>query len=533
MAGKVTNIWSKKHVDDVSGQATSRVIVEATTPIKCDIRWKDALTAAVTIPDCELNMPEGPIKVNDGLLTEIEVSRAARRGVFMAIGLEHPSQFTFFQDGSSPSLPVRLVIAFDRSAIRRIMSDKVIVIDPGHGGMDAGGRGPVNLVEKNVVLDIARYLHRYLKEAGATPFLTRTHDVGMSLKQRFDLAARFGAEVFVSIHTYSSGNAELGGLRTLYNPSQPASEELAVFVHDAVIQRLGLKDRGVARDATRLPGNIGIPVIIVEAVCISNWVEEGLLRSPVFKERVAEGIFNGIKRFFAGRERGKPGAGEQVEGGAGGAQMGRIERIPIRTHIITEKDDIVEVVKMYTRDIAAPGDVIGIAESVVAITQGRAILPKTVRPRRLARFLSKFPGKDGSLATPPAMQLAINEVGAVRVLLGAAAAALGKMVGRKGDFYRVAGRSLAFIDDIAGTMPPYDEHVVLGPAHPEEVVARIKRETGVDAFIADVNDKGCVDILAASDGIDQAVLHQLLSDNPFGNDDQQTPIVVLKPVRRF
>ncbi|NPV52562.1 MAG: F420-0:Gamma-glutamyl ligase [Firmicutes bacterium] len=271
------------------------------------------------------------------------------------------------------------------------------------------------------------------------------------------------------------------------------------------------------------------PIITVEAVCISNWVEEGLLRSPVFKERVADGIFNGVKRFFAERERGELRAREQVAGGAGGGAA-RV-RIPIRTHIITEKDDIVDVVRMYTRDIAEPGDFIGIAESVVAIAQGRAILPKTVRPRRLARFLSKFPGKDGSLATPPAMQLAINEAGAVRVLLGAAAAALGKMVGRKGDFYRVAGRSLAFIDDIAGTMPPYDEHVVLGPAHPEEVVARIKKETGIDVFIADVNDKGCVDILAASDSIDQVVLNQLLSDNPFGNDDQQTPIVVLKPVR--
>ncbi len=203
-------------------------------------------------------------------------------------------------------------------------------------------------------------------------------------------------------------------------------------------------------------------------------------------------------------------------------------RIPIRTHVITEQDDIVEVVKKYTGKIAEPGDIISIAESVVAISQGRAILPDSVRAGFLARFLCRFPGKDGSLATPQAMQLAISETGKIRILLGGAAALLGRLVGRRGDFYRVAGHHLALIDDVAGTMWPYEKHIILGPKNTRQVVEAIKEAVGAEAVIVDVNDKRNVDVLAFSSGVDAAGLKKDLADNPFGNDDQQTPIVILK-----
>lgn len=186
-----------------------------------------------------------------------------------------------------------------------------------------------------------------------------------------------------------------------------------------------------------------------------------------------------------------------------------------------------EVVKRYTGEIAFPGDIVTVAESVVAISQGRAILPGTLKPGWLARFLCRFPGKGGSLATPQAMQLAIEESGTLRIMLGAVAAGLGRLVGRNGDFYRVAGRHLAQIDDVAGTMWPFERHIILGPKDPQKIVERIKQATGAEAVIADANDIGNVDILAATGGVNQEALLKYLEDNPFGNDDQQTPIVIL------
>ncbi|MGE5553764.1 MAG: coenzyme F420-0:L-glutamate ligase [Betaproteobacteria bacterium] len=209
----------------------------------------------------------------------------------------------------------------------------------------------------------------------------------------------------------------------------------------------------------------------------------------------------------------------------------RASRIPVRTRVLTPQDDLVAAVREYCGRLIQPGDIVAISESVVAITQGRAVRPDQVRPGWLARFLCRFPAKHGSLATPAAMQLAINEVGAVRVLLGAAAAAAGRLFGRRGDFYRVAGPELRLIDDIAGTMPPFDDYIVLGPKEPEKVARRIRNEVGVEAAIVDVNDLGCVDILGASEGVDRELVVRLLRDNPGGNDDQQTPFVILRPGR--
>ncbi|MCR4397538.1 MAG: coenzyme F420-0:L-glutamate ligase [Firmicutes bacterium] len=203
-------------------------------------------------------------------------------------------------------------------------------------------------------------------------------------------------------------------------------------------------------------------------------------------------------------------------------------RVPIRTHIVSEKDDIVDVVCRYVARVAEPGDCVAVSESAVAISQGRAILSARVKPGLFARFLCRFPKKHGSLATPQAMQLAIREVGTARVLAAAVAAGLGRLFGVRGLFFRIAGPSIAAIDDIAGTLHPYEEHVVLGPRDPQSVAEAIKRRTGLDSCIVDVNDLGNVDFLAATDGLDRSGVSAALRDNPGGNDDEQTPIVVLK-----
>lgn len=206
-------------------------------------------------------------------------------------------------------------------------------------------------------------------------------------------------------------------------------------------------------------------------------------------------------------------------------------RLPIRTHVITERDDLVEVVVRYTKGLVDPGDVVVLSESMVAIAQGRAIIYSKVRPGILARFLCRFPQKHGSLATPQAMQLAIEDAGRARVLAGAVAAGIGRLLGRRGWFFVVAGRHLAYVDDIAGTLPPYDRHIVLGPREPERLAGRIRARIGVDVAIVDVNDIHCVDVIAYAGRLEPEAFRQALIDNPAGNDDQQTPIVILKRIK--
>lgn len=205
-----------------------------------------------------------------------------------------------------------------------------------------------------------------------------------------------------------------------------------------------------------------------------------------------------------------------------------IEIIPIQTKIITPKDNLIGIMATYVAPVLQPGDTVVISESVVAITQGRLIRPEEVTLGCWARILSRFIHPDGSLSSPFAMQVIMNEGGTARVVAAFCIASLTRLLGRRGDFYRLAGQQASLIDDITGTMPPFDKHIILGPSHPDRVVAEIKHRFGVEAVIMDANDLGRSRILAATPGVQHQLINKIFKDNPAGNADQQTPIIIVR-----
>ncbi len=210
-----------------------------------------------------------------------------------------------------------------------------------------------------------------------------------------------------------------------------------------------------------------------------------------------------------------------------------VEVIPVNTKIITPDDDLLEVIARYAAPFLKPGDTLVVAESVVAITQGRIIRPDHVKPGPWARVLARFIHQDGSLSSPYAMQVIMQEEGTLRTLAAFCIAALTRLLlGRRGDFYRLAGEQASLIDDITGTMPPFDKHIVLGPRGSEKVVAEIRRRFGVEAAIIDANDLGKSKLLAATPGADRPLLIKIFRKNPAGNADQQTPFVIVRKTRR-
>lgn len=207
-------------------------------------------------------------------------------------------------------------------------------------------------------------------------------------------------------------------------------------------------------------------------------------------------------------------------------------RIPIKTHIVSDNDDIVEVTDRYTMDQRQPGDMIVISESVTAITQGRAIPEDRIKIGFLARILWRFVRKvpyGVGLRSPTTMQCAINETGGIRIILAAIVGALGKIVGRKGDFYRIAGMQAATIDGAhTSPVPPYDRCVIMGPKDPEKVAAKIREKIGCEAAIMDINDIGGSWVLGKSQGIDKKKLEAIMIDNPLGQALELTPIVLVR-----
>lgn len=96
------------------------------------------------------------------------------------------------------------------------------------------------------------------------------------------------------------------------------------------------------------------------------------------------------------------------------------------------------------------------------------------------------------MATACGLQAAIFLVGKMRVALGLLIGLLSRMVGIRGMFYRVIGAQATAIDDLTGTMPPFDRFLVYGPVHCDQVVQDIQKEANMRCAIVDVNDKSAV-----------------------------------------
>ncbi|MGL5512833.1 MAG: coenzyme F420-0:L-glutamate ligase [Sporomusa sp.] len=206
-----------------------------------------------------------------------------------------------------------------------------------------------------------------------------------------------------------------------------------------------------------------------------------------------------------------------------------LELIPVRTRILTEKNNIVDVIEQYAKNDIGPYDVVSVAESVVAITQGRFVRPEELNPSWLARLLCRFVPQKGSLSSVYGMQTAINAEGSWRVAWSMFLGMLGKLVGKSGLFYQLAGEQAALIDDVTGTMPPFDKCIVYGPADPNGVAQAIKERLGCyGAVVADVNDLKRAAVLGVTQGVDPKEVARILIDNPFGNASQKTPIVIMK-----
>ncbi len=202
--------------------------------------------------------------------------------------------------------------------------------------------------------------------------------------------------------------------------------------------------------------------------------------------------------------------------------------IPVRTKLVGVGDDIPALVAAAVSGIARPGDVIAISETAVAIAQGEFVAAEHVRPSRLAYALSRRAGALATVSQPESVQLVIDRVGAWRVCYAAVMHVAGRFFGKRGLFYEVMGEAITAIDGYTGTLPPYERAIVFAPRDPDGVCEQIAAVTGVACVIVDANDLEKAKVLGASAGVDRALVERALLDNPHGNGDEQTPIVVLK-----
>jgi N-acetylmuramoyl-L-alanine amidase len=241
----------------------------------------------------------------------------------------------------SPAVAARSDSSGDRS-MTRVLGLKIgrIVIDPGHGGPDAGTIGPNGLREKDLVLDVSHRLGALLEERlNSEVIYARSDDSYVALERRPQIANEVKADLFISVHANSSPESVASGVETYYlsfttsksaldvAARENATSKRSVYELQDLLQKIALKDkvdesrefasrveealyanaakttnakvrdRGVKRAPFVVLIGANMPSILAEIGFISNPHDEALLMRPEARQKVAEALYKGVAAY--------------------------------------------------------------------------------------------------------------------------------------------------------------------------------------------------------------------------------------------
>ena len=186
------------------------------------------------------------------------------------------------------------------------LSGQVVYIDPGHGGIDPGACGR-DVVEKDVVLNVALYLGVRLEKSGARVVYSRTGDYDLQVGDKDDRDERIklielsGATIVISLHCNAFTDPSEWGAQTFYNASMnPESKRLALLVQDELVKATESPRAASARLDHFILSHSAVPSVTVEMGFLSNPREEGLLGSHSYQQKIAECIRRAVVSFVSG-----------------------------------------------------------------------------------------------------------------------------------------------------------------------------------------------------------------------------------------
>jgi len=318
----------------------TRLVLEADAPIEPRlVETEGGLT--VTFPDVSPRGWAGTRTVRDGLVATTELGES-RGAAALRVAFERPpaARKVFRLED-----PPRVVLDFHRQAGAPPASGagpeplQTIMIDPGHGGHDAGAMGPSGLQEKELTLDIARRVAALLQEElGVRVVLTRGKDQFIGLRERTALANRERADLFLSIHVNAAPDGAATGTETYFlsneatdgaarraaeyenrliggdagakggspdvlrsilwdlaqSDFQQESSRVAEAIQNSLDRALRRPSRGVKQAPFYVLGGAAMPAVLVEIGFISNPQEEQRLRDDGYRDRIARALVAGV-----------------------------------------------------------------------------------------------------------------------------------------------------------------------------------------------------------------------------------------------
>lgn len=212
-------------------------------------------------------------------------------------------------------------------------------------------------------------------------------------------------------------------------------------------------------------------------------------------------------------------------------------RIAIQTHFIQQNESYLNIIEKYVVPFYETGDVLSISEKIIAMCQNNTVSKKDIKLGFWAKFLSKFASSNNhgiAMDEPYKLQLAINLAGLPRILFACFCSVITKIFGIKGVFYKIAGHEINGIDGfyINSSFDLYHDLALLNPKNPDKVCDEIYEKFKINSMIVDANDFG-VEILGKShnlSSISNEFLSEIIKDNPAGQSDELTPLVLIKNV---
>lgn len=212
------------------------------------------------------------------------------------------------------SLLILFIIVFTSIRVMAMTQEKVILIDPGHGGFDGGAKSKNGVIEKEINLEIALKLKEKLQDKGYKVFLTRENDEALGnsgstikekkredLKKRRDMKKETNCDVFVSIHQNMFPQEKCYGAQVWYS-SNDISVRLANNIQESIKETVKDNNKRVSKPAGDsyliLRDDYKGASVLVECGFLSNMQEEKELQTEEHQNALVEGICLGIERYF-------------------------------------------------------------------------------------------------------------------------------------------------------------------------------------------------------------------------------------------
>lgn len=295
------------------------------------------------------------IKIEDGVIKTVRTAQFNEEIIRVVFDLYQEARYDLFSLIEPDRVVIDIFKSGEEAAISETLSakpeekpvpkpeitgERVVIIDPGHGGKDPGAIGPTGLKESEVTLGIALYLEKLLKKADIPTYLTRSKDEFVYLEDRTNFANQKNGFVFVSLHANSVLNhrPSAEGIETFLLSSKyigasardvadrenrasrahpEVDADLALIIADLeesanikysfdfadiiqkkLVEYLKLENRGIKQAPFVVLKGANMAAVIVEVGFISNPKEEELLKTNKFRESTAQALFEAIKYYI-------------------------------------------------------------------------------------------------------------------------------------------------------------------------------------------------------------------------------------------